>query len=166
MAVLAAFVLAVAPASSATAAVSPAAAPGSRATTKSYTFTLMIGMPEQMWTLAQFKSMHPKTGELMLMGSMMGGMPMGDSQRHLAVHIYARATGKPVAGADPTISVIDTTLKNPSPVKVPVAEMEGVSAGAADLHYGNNVYLTGGHTYEVVVTLNGQRAVLRAPAPA
>jgi len=144
---------------------SPRAVPGLRATTRSYDFTLTLGMPEQMWTLAQVKAMHPKMGELMLMGSMAGGMPMGDTQRHLEVHIYSRATGKPVAGADPTISIVDTSVKNAAPQKVPVAEMESVRIGPADLHYGNNVELTGGHTYRVIVTLNRQVAVLQATAP-
>ena len=47
---------------------------------------------------------------------------------------------------------------------VPVALMEGVTEGAADLHYGNNINLIGGHVYKVTVTLNGQRAVLQATA--
>jgi hypothetical protein len=43
-------------------------------------------------------------------------------------------------------------------VKVPVVAMEGVGEGAADLHYGNNVKLTVGHVYEVVVTVNKETA--------
>jgi hypothetical protein len=140
-------------------------APGLKATTTSYTLTLAIGMPEQMWTPAQVRVKHPKTGEVMLMGSMGGAMSMGGSQRHLEVHIYSRSTGKPVAGANPTISAIDTSTKNAMAITVPVAEMEGVVAGAADLHYGNNVDLVGGHTYRVTVILNGQHAVLEATAP-
>jgi hypothetical protein len=149
----------------ATDAAARATAPGLKATTSSYTFTLMIGMPEPMWTPAQVKVKHPKTGEVMLMGSMGGAMSMGGSQRHLEVHIYSRSTGKPVAGANPTITVIDTSAKNAMAIKVPVAEMQGVVAGAADLHYGNNVDLVGGHTYKVTVTLEGQHAVLQATAP-
>ena len=122
-------------------------------------------MPEQMWTPAQVKANHPSTGEVMVMGSMGGAMSMGGSQRHLEVHILSRATGKAVAGAHPTMSAIDTTMKDSMPIKVPVAAMEGVTSGAADLHYGNNVHLIGGHVYKVTVTLNGQRAVLRATAP-
>lgn len=139
--------------------------PSAHATSASYRFTLTIGMPEQMWTLAQVKAKHPKTGEVMLMGSMAGGMSMGSSQRHLEVHIYARSTGKPIAGGHPTISAVDASAKNAMPITVPVAEMEGVTSGAADVHYGNNVNLVGGHTYKVTVTLNGQRASLQATAP-
>ena len=51
------------------------------------------------------------------------------------------------------------------PIKVPVAEMQGVLSGAADLHYGNNVNLIGGHTYRVTVTLTGEHATVTVPAP-
>jgi hypothetical protein len=39
----------------------------------------------------------------------------------------------------------------------PVA-MEGIGEGMADLHYGNNVHLTAGHTYRVVVVVKGEKA--------
>jgi len=143
------------------------AAVGRNATTKSYSFTLSIGMSEQMWTPAQVKAKHPKTGEVMLKGTMsgMGGMSMGGSLRHLEVHIKSLATGAVVAGAYPTITALDITAKDAMPVTVPYSEMEGVTEGAADLHYGNNVDLVGGHTYKVTVTLHGESAVLEAVAP-
>jgi hypothetical protein len=122
-------------------------------------------MSEQMWTPAQVKAKHPRTGEVMLMGSMGGGMSMGGTQRHVEVHITSRATGKVIANAHPTITVVDTTAKNAMSVKVPVAEMEGVITGAADLHYGNNVDLVGGHVYRITVTLNGERAAAAVTAP-
>ena len=140
--------------------------PGLRATTPSYTFKLVIGAPAQMWTRAQVEATHPETGELPLMGSM-PGISMSGSQRHLEVHVYSRSTGKPVAGAHPTITVTDITAKNAKPTQIPVAEMERVAMGeadAADLHYGNNVTLTPGHHYKVTVTLSGQQAILEAMA--
>ena len=140
--------------------------PGLRARTKSYIFMLTLGMPEHIWTPAQAKMMHPKTGELVLNGPMNQAMPMGATQRELEVHISTRATGDTVAGASPTITVTDASVQNHSTVTVTaVDELEGVHAGADDLHYGNNIDLVGGDTYTVVVTLNGQRAVLRASAP-
>ena len=139
--------------------------PGLRATTKSYIFMLTLGMPEHIWTPAQAKTMHPKTGELVLNGPMDQAMPMGATQRQLEVRISSRATGDPVAGASPTITVTDVSGQNHSIVTVPVDELEGVRAGADDLHYGNNIDLVAGDTYTVVVTLSGQRAVLRASAP-
>lgn len=130
-------------------------------TTKSYIFKLSIGMPEHMWTKAQVRRKHPKTGEVMLMGSMGGGMSMGGARRHLEVHIVTRATHHVVAGAHPTITLIDRTAHTGMAIHVPVAEMQGVNKGAADLHYGNNVRLRAGHTYKVIVVLHGERAVFR-----
>ena len=144
--------------------VTHAASPQTK-TTRSYILKLNIGMAEQMWTPAQVRTKHPKTGEVMLMGSMASAMSMGGSQRHVEVHITARAMGKVVMGAHPTISAIDTNVKNAMTIKVPVAEMEGVMAGAADLHYGNNVHLVAGHTYKVTITLNGERAVFQITSP-
>jgi hypothetical protein len=69
------------------------------------------------------------------------------------------------SGAQPTIGAIDVSVKNAMTMKIPVAVMEGVSSGAADLHYGNNVDLVSGHTYKVTVTLNGERAVFQIKAP-
>lgn len=143
---------------------SASTAPGLRVTTKNYVFTLTLGTPQHMWTPAQVKIMHPKTGEVVLKGSMAGDMPMGGSQRNLEVHIYSRATSKPLAGAEPTISITDTSVKNPTTTKVPVDELESVTAGTTDLYYGNNIDLTAGHTYKITVTLNGERGVLQDTA--
>jgi hypothetical protein len=141
-------------------------APGPQTrSTKSFVFKLSIGMAEQMWTPAQVRAKHPKTGEVMVMGSMGGAMSMGGSQRHLEVHITSRVTGKVVAGARPTISAIDANVKNAMAIKVPVAAMQGVSAGAVDLHYGNNVALVAGHTYKVTITLKGERVVFQITSP-
>ena len=144
---------------------SASTAPGLRVTTTSYVFTLTLAMPEHMWTPAQVKMMRPKMGDVVLRGSMAGGMPMGGSQRDLEVHIYSRATGKSVVGADPTISVIDTSVKNRTTTNVSVDELEGVVVGARDLFYGNNVDFTPGNSYEITVTLNGERGIFQATAP-
>ena len=133
--------------------------------TSSYVFKLSIGMAERMWTPAQVRSKHPKTGEVMVMGSMGGAMTMGGSERHVEVHITARAGGKVVMGARPTINAIDTNVKNAMMIKVPVAAMQGVISGAADLHYGNNVQLVAGHTYKVTITLKGERTTFQMKAP-
>lgn len=141
------------------------AGPGLRATTRSYLFTLTLGMPEHMWTPTQVKMMHPRMGEVVLSGSMATAMPMGSTQRELEVRIDSRATGKPIAGADPAIIVIDISIRDPVTVKVPVDEFESVGAGASGLEYGNNIDLAAGHTYIVIVSLNGEHAVLQAMAP-
>jgi hypothetical protein len=101
----------------------------------------------------------------MVMGSMGGGMSMGGSQRHVEVHITNRPTGKVVAGVHPSISAIDTGAMNAMAIKVPIAAMEGVLAGASDMHYGNNVKLIAGHTYKVTIILNGERASFQIKSP-
>lgn len=158
------FASAIAVAASAASAATRMAPAPQTVQTKSYLFKLTLGMSEQMWTQAQVRATHPKTGEVMLMGSMGGGMSMGGSARHLEVHITSRVTSKVVAGAHPTISALDTTAKNAMTIKVPVAEMEGVTEGAADLHYGNNVHLIAGHTHTITVRLNGERAIFHTKA--
>lgn len=154
--------LATASAANASTRMSPAAP---TVTTKSYVFKLTLGMSEEMWTLAQVRANHPKSGEVMLSGSMGGAMSMGGSKRHVEVHITSRSTGKVVSAAHPSITAIDTNVKAAMMIKVPFAAMEGVDLVAADLHYGNNVDLVAGHTYRITVALNGERAVFQTKAP-
>ena len=130
------------------------------ANTKTYALTLGVGPLEAMYTPAEVKAKHPTTGEVMVGGSMAGtGMSMGVGNRHLEVHIRSRATGK-VLMVVPTIGLHDKTAMSSMAmtVKVTAVAMEGISAGAADLHYGNIVKLTVGHLYEVVVTVNREAA--------
>jgi hypothetical protein len=131
-----------------------------QAKTKTYALTLNVGPLEKMYTPAQVKAMHPKTGEVMVGSMGGGGMSMGKGTRHLEVHIHAMATGKVVTNVVPTIRIRDKTAMSGMnmTVKVPVMTMTGIGQGASDLHYGNNVPLTAGHTYEVVVTVNKETA--------
>ena len=131
------------------------------ATTASYKFVLHVGMPERMYTPAQVKKLHPKSGEVMVGGSMaMGGMTMGSQNRarHLEVQICSRKTGAVVAGAMPTISLSDSMGMI---THVPVAMMRGVDAGMDDMHYGNNVTMPAGQKLTVKVTLDGETATVR-----
>ena len=137
------------------------------ATTATYKLTLAVGPVETMYTPAQVRASHPKSGEEMLSGQMTGGMagmtmPSG-GQKHLEVHICTRG-GAVVKGVHPKIVVSDPASGQMA-VAVPVAVMEGVTEGASDLHYGNNVSLAAGHKITVTVTLNGQHAVFRATVP-
>jgi hypothetical protein len=129
------------------------------ATTATYALTLRVGPTEAMYTPAQVKAKHPKTGEVMIRGGSMnmGGMGMGGMTRHLEVHIASRATGKVITNVTPSISLTDTKGMAMAS-KVNAIAMEGVSAGVADLHYGDNVQLTVGHAYKVVVTIKGEKA--------
>ena len=130
------------------------------ATTASYSLTLNVGPTEMMYTQAQVKAKHPKTGEVMLGGAMMSSAMnamKGEASRHLELHVHLRKTGAVVANVMPSIMVTDTTAMGMTS-KVDVATMEGVTAGAADLHYGNDVSLKVGDTYSVRVVVNGEKA--------
>lgn len=110
-----------------------------------------------MYSPDQVASQHPTTGEVMLGGAMTD--VSGPDVRHLEAHICNRASGSVVTGANPTISVQDSTASTPSQ-DVPVAAMQGVTSGTSDYHYGNNVVLHSGHTYAITVKLNGETANL------
>jgi hypothetical protein len=141
------------------------ASPTQTKTTKSYVFELSVGMAERMWTPAEVRARHPKTGEVMLAGTMGGAMSMGGSARHVEVQIVRRSTGRVVGTAHPTITLVDLNVENAMAMKVPFAMMRGVDEGAADVHYGNNVDLVAGHRYRVTVTLTGEQAVFQVKAP-
>ena len=131
------------------------------ATTASYKLTLAVGPTEAMYTMDEVKAKHPKSGEVMVGASMsMGGMSMGKANRHLEVHVASRATGKVVTNASPTITLTDTSAMGGMAMsqKVEAMAMQGIGEGVADLHYGNNVKLTAGHVYKVVVTVKGEKA--------
>jgi hypothetical protein len=128
------------------------------ATTPTYKLTLSVGPVEKMYTAAEVKAKHPTDGEMMVGHSMsMGGMSMGDANRHLEVHVAARATGKVVTNAQPAITLTDTSGMAMSE-KVDAMAMQGIGQGIADLHYGDNVKLNAGHMYKVVVKVKGEKA--------
>lgn len=126
--------------------------------TASYVFALDIEPMQKMYTVAQVKAEHPKTGEVMFSGTMsaMAGMAMADV-RHLELHICTRA-GSVVVGAKPSIVIEDASAKTMS-MRVPIVTMEGIGEGKDDYHYGNNVALAAGAHITVTATLDGQRAV-------
>jgi hypothetical protein len=131
------------------------------ATTGTYKLTLHVGPVETMYTQAELKAKHPTSGEVMVGDSMnMGGMSMGTANRHLEVHVASRATGKVVSGVTPKIVLTDTSAMGgmATTTKVNAMAMEGIGEGVADLHYGDNVKLTAGHTYKVVVKVKGEKA--------
>jgi hypothetical protein len=131
------------------------------ATTPTYKLTLSVGPVEKMYTAAEVKAKHPSDGEVMVGHSMsMDGMSMGDANRHLEVHVASRATGKVVTNAQPTITLTDTSGMSGMAMseKVNAMAMQGIGEGIADLHYGDNVKLTAGHTYKVVVKVKGEKA--------
>jgi hypothetical protein len=128
------------------------------ATTATYKLTLSVGPVETMYTADEVQMKHPTSGEVMVGHTMtMEGMTMGSANRHLEVHVVSRSTGKVVTNVRPTITYTDTSAMTMSQ-KVNAMAMQGIGEGTADLHYGDNVKLTVGHAYKVVVTVKGEKA--------
>jgi hypothetical protein len=143
-------------------AVSAAAADAVHVTrfTKSFRLSLSVGPKETMYSAGEVETKHPASGEVIVGDGMsMGGMSMGAGNRHLEVQIRSRATRKPL-GVEPVVTLTDTTAMNGMATagKLHVMAMYGIAEGRADLHYGNNVALTAGHSYEVVVAIKGEKA--------
>ena len=131
---------------------------GNVATTASYSITLNVGPVETMWSQQQVAAQHPTTGEVMLGGTM--SMASGADARHLEAHICSRATDTVESNLNPTISLQDTTATGSAPQSVPISVMQGVTSGASDLHYGNNVTVTPGHSYTATITVKGETAAI------
>ena len=100
----------------------------------------------------------------MASGSAMPGSGVGASARHLEIHICSLADGSVVQDAQPTIRVVDQSSGGMT-TQVPVAVMEGIGMGTADLHYGNNLDMPAGHAYTVTVTLNSDIATFNIHTP-
>lgn len=128
------------------------------ATTTSYVITLDVGPVETMWSQQQVDAQHPTTGEVMLGGVM--SMASGPNARHLEAHVCAKANDTVVSNVNPTITMQDTTAAGSAPQSVPISVMQGVTSGASDLHYGNNVTVIPGHSYSVTITVNGETATI------
>jgi hypothetical protein len=108
-----------------------------------YKLTLDIGPLEVMYTAAQIKKLHPKSGEIMISGTMVMGMGMGPMpNHHLELHVFSRQTGAVVTKAMVAITIY--TAKGKLVEKVPIAVMRGIKSGASDTHFGNNVALKDG----------------------
>jgi len=120
-----------------------------------YRLTLMIGPREAMYTQAQARRSHPTTGEIMLRGTMMGGMGMGMDMlnHHLEVHVLDHRTMRPASNPVVSITYQATSPMMMRPVQVPIAVMVGLNMDMSDIHYGNNVSMPGG-AYRVSVHVN------------
>jgi hypothetical protein len=138
------------------------------ATTATYKLTLTVGPVEKMYTAAEVKAKHPTSGEVMVGGSMndhamtMEDMSMSGADRYLEVHVASRTTGKVVTNVRPSITLTDRSAMGGTAMsqKVNAMAMQGIGEGIADLHYRDNVKLTAGHVYNVVVTVKGEKATL------
>jgi hypothetical protein len=131
---------------------------------RDYRFTLLVGKVEDMYMPRQVRANHLKQGEVMLGGTMTPvAMLMGGPIRHVEVQICERASRAVVASATPKIVVEDTTKGRA--VTLPFSVMEGIGAGVADLHYGNNLAIPAGHRFLVTVTWKRERAIFRYVSP-
>lgn len=122
--------------------------------TKHYLIVLNIVPPEHMYPPAVAARLHPTEGELNIRGTM---APITPIARHFEAHVYSLATGKPVHGQHPSITVADHTTGQTYPVQVTI--MQDVVVGARDYHYGNNANMAYGHHFTITVKLNGETAV-------
>ena len=145
--------------------------PGASVTASArYVMVSIAGPNEAMYTMAQARKLHPKTGEIMVSGQMMGkggsSMSMGSTSvmRHIEVHICSKATGKAVVGAHPAMNLRDLSRESRWAI-VRVAEMQGLNRDPADTHYGNNVTVIPGHRYLLQTIINGQTGMFRFVAP-
>jgi hypothetical protein len=136
--------------------------------TQHYRLVLQIGSAETMYSEAEAKAKHPKSGEVMLSGKMAGidhampGMMPMAGLRHVELHAYSLNTGNVVTDARVTIALTGGDKKRHS---VPIARMYGVTEGLDDLHYGSNVMLSPGD-YAVDATVNGEAAHFSVAVPA
>ena len=138
------------------------------ATTTSYRVQLHVGISEKMYTPAEVKKLHPKSGEVMIGGTMGMGSDMSmpsTSMHHLEVQICSKQTGAVIANAKPTITLADNSMGAMMAKKLPVAMMLGIGHGIEDFHYGNNVTMPSGHKLTVKVALNGETATFRLQLP-
>jgi hypothetical protein len=119
----------------------------------SYKLVLMIGPLQTMYTPAEARKKHPKSGEIMVSGTMaMGGaMP----NHHMELHVYSAASGKTMTNARVSLTVLSAAGKVIA--RVPIATMYGVKEGKKDWHYGNNLALKPGH-YHVAAVVNQTHA--------
>jgi hypothetical protein len=122
--------------------------------TAHYMVVFNIVPPEHMYQPAQARTLHPDEGEYILKGYM---APIHADSRHFEAHIYNRATGLPVKGLDPKITVTDTD--NGQVSNVYPTWMQDVVVGPRDFHYGNNFDMPAGHHYHLQVAIsNGEAA--------
>jgi hypothetical protein len=134
-------------------------------TTTDYVIVAGMGTSEAMYTPAQAAASHPMAGEIMISGTMDNEMAMGSgtAMNHVEAHICSKATGNVMADIMPTMS-LEGMGSGTMPVQVPIARMQGLDRNPADTHYGNNVSVTSGSRYHLVITVNGQTSTLTVKA--
>jgi hypothetical protein len=134
------------------------------ALTRHFVFAFRVGRIENMYMPYQVRTNHLRRGEVMLRGQMSGPeLLSGGPIRHLEIQICDRPTREVVTNANPKIVVKDTTTGKAT--RLPVAVMEDISLGRADLHYGNNIALPTGHHFRVTASWQQESATFAFTAP-
>jgi hypothetical protein len=110
---------------------------------------------EHMMTMGDMQMEHPTIGEQIIEGK---GNPIGVGVRHVEAHVYDRATGKVLTSVVPKITLLNRTTGET--VDVPPTLMQDVIVGALDLHFGNNVPVTGNSDVSVRVNVNGEEVTV------
>lgn len=133
-------------------------------TAGAYRVTLEIGPMQPMYTQAQYNRLHPRSGEIMLRGTMTmgsGGMSMGMGavNRHLELRVLDVRTARLDTTALVSITyqpVVGMGMMAIRPQVIPVATMIDIGGGMASFHYGNNVALAAGTTYRITARVNNR----------
>ena len=125
------------------------------ATTTSYLLVVNVLPAEPMYTPAEVARNHPPHGELALVGP---GNGIQDDSRHVEVHIYSRGDGLPTHQIKPTITVLDRSSGRR--IAVPATMMRDLDKGDNDLHFGNNVVLSGDRWISVEVAVGSEKVTV------
>jgi len=142
--------------------------------TPSYLLVVNAGDTMPMYSRREAAAQDPARGEIMLGGSMgsmrmmnskhtLGSMPVGDMQ-HLIVRVCSLDNGQVVTDARPSITLADLTTGS-DPRTIPVLAMQSVDESPRDIHYGNDVQMPSGHSFEVIVRLDGETATFTIDRP-
>ena len=125
------------------------------AQTTQYLLVVNVLPGERMFTKDEMRSMNPTVGEAILDGE---GEPIGPGVRHVEAHIYDRKTGLPLSNVKPTIRVINRTTGERA--DVPPTLMQDVVVGAPDIHWGNNVPVTGDSDISLAITVDNEEVTV------
>ena len=109
-----------------------------------------------MFTDMQMKSMSPTVGEAILDHGV--GDPVGIGVRHVEAHVYDRSTGLPLSNIKPAIRVFNRTTGDH--VDVPPTLMQDVVIGSPDIHYGNNVPVSGNSDISLAITVGSEEVTV------
>ena len=123
------------------------------ATTAKYFVVANVLPGEHMYTQAERDAEHPTEGELIIAGI---GNALGVDVRHVEAHIYDRATGTPLSNVTPSIEILNRTTGQR--IHVTPTLMQDIAIGPLDIHYGNNVVVSGNSDLTLAITI-GDEAV-------